>query len=1365
MDPHVHVIDDSSSAPTNTDPDPNPDSELAHILDDPDVMPLLSIKRKPFFEYYGKFMAGDKDETTANATRWRLNKLGLLANLNPVQRIMQNGANQQQAVPASTAMKTLETKTVTKQVTLTSTASQPSTLAPSLSLPLPLSFPLSLSPVFPPQTLAAQTTNYQYQSQQQQHPKLKSVSIASNPPVRSSSLPSQLSSANFISPDYNRRLESVNSPQTQTQTQLQQIQTTTPQPSFGILRIVVGNNFDFSESPTAEDFTSPLSGSTTRLNSIPNSPINNTIDESPFSQGIALLNQSNLEYHPQSAFFKFQEACDVEQTLPRPNLFATADYNWYRHVLCLNNMAVSKRLANQFDDAFQYITEAWNITVKALVEEKERLMEMGIDGLYHEGWMYLVISMLELEVSPSWKRAQPVIDVKGKGVMVFESPIEDSNEMDQFFEHQFDSDDPYAPSSSSSRFPVSGGNSLGEIRLGEKASRVNTQKSHASTESQPEPEPDCEQVRVIHGPPIAVLFLDLTSNYGNILYNLGKIDAAFELHSQSCRLAEHILETCPLPQEFRMVFPLSTARRFATPMNGHVPPSTTTATAPNQTTKQQLHAKKPVPHKVAVNNTNLTSTATFNARDEATFFKDTNLPTPPRNQRIHLSYLHRSTILALARSLTHIATCLQALGLDDPGAVQCNSHALEIAQFYRDFGVVGVTAACQRRDGNEGVETLEQRQKLREDRWRAQKAMQKDVQRFHGEMMDPFLGVVMMNLAGSFYRKGRLSASFDILIKSSRLLKAIHHFQTETHAIASMYALKVEVGRRLKSIDWLRRVQELENESSDVEEFTQYFLRYWGPPRLHDINADGYHVDATAEQFLGATWVKDGLVGLKKCVEMFKRNDDVMGMIEAMLNMASAHITNGQPYIAMVLLAHLLTEKTRSNHSVCNTLSPIDQQMPEHLKLHTLYTVCQAVFLLHCVEKSNQRIYPKHVDYPSGFAWFDESVGISILLLSIGVQMENPLDLHLLGASFVTKVNTLERLKADIVENSSYPILVPSFIGLRAGSLLSSSRLHRHRIFEKNVSYFSNTDSSLEEDFKYGIGIGLDFLTQQSLLMKILLAKHDWVNTANIAAVVPLDKLSVLKLATQKLDEAAKNTMNMFHLFPSGGLISIATSVVYECSNILPKSNTSAPTTSTLTNVSGVGNNGGINHMRGVNTSASFGLSSSLTTTPLIENITKFTSGISTTAFTVPSLFSLAADIMANATLTRGAGSLLHVPMDIEPVKIHENLLQLSLDVARCGLGMCSACLHTATLNTEEYGDFWFVGMEGVAVRAINSGAIDENYGVGDAGVVFPEFGGRDPGVNVPIFFGADGVRVLRDSVVAKGPSNVHMFPCRHFFN
>ncbi|KAI8845619.1 hypothetical protein BJ741DRAFT_585303 [Chytriomyces cf. hyalinus JEL632] len=976
-----------------------------------------------------------------------------------------------------------------------------------------------------------------------------------------------------------------------------------------------------------------------------------------FEQGVHLLSPEGGQSSAQ-AYAKFDQALRRAPAPGQPN------YNWYAHVTCLNNMAVAKRQASRFDDALSRIQEAWGVAVGAVVQEKRRLLAIGEEA--GSDWMELVVDSLALDQDAIWVSA--------------------------IQEHHTDGND------------VGGGSSSGGGSSGSEFHKT-------------EPAPmDDENIRILHGPPIVALFLDLTTNMGNILYNVGYIPESLNQHSSCLRLGESVLEAFPLDAEFRMSFPLSIPNRFATTMTGGL--QSAPVAVPGE----------PQPAAGAVQ-------------------PDPNMPAPPLNRRLHLSFLHRTVIIAQARSLTHLAVCCQALGLDD-AALQCNSHAHEIVSFYRKFGIIGgvrdgtqvVRSEAAETPGAVVVRAKSKRIKRDEQfRWQEMQTQKMDV--FAKDIIEPLQAGVIANLAMSFYMKGRFASSMEYLVRSSVLFRKLGHVLAYTRVLSSIHALKIDLGRSLKGLHWIRNMETQASGPTEIDECS----RYWGPPRIHGINVDPSSADPDtfASASIGANWINPGLKDLKACLEIFKEKDDLFSVLLTLVNLATGYIINGQPYIALYILGSMLNEQTASGLSLLKMTDDNDSstaKMPEVLKLHTHFTLCQAVFLVLRLQNGpNEELFPRFIDIDPETLLCCYSEPISALIEAMDLQIHNFLDLDMLCVGFVTAVQDLEKTRDEIMSDISYAMLYITYIG--EGGYFGAAARYMNTLSSASQGPSTTTDQAYLSHI-YGIGTGVDFYSQQSILIRMLMGKNDWLNASNIYRYETRGR-SILYYTqgAQKLDTTVKDALELFRR--GSGEVTNASS------GLISNLHESTIAALLIPPMSGDGYGSGDSY-------DNLSIDQQQVQPARTPAISKFTAAMQTSMFTAPSLFAISGDIMAYGAFQMsvqrsrnqysGDGiaadllSVLRIPSTPTPARIHRDLLAAGAAAYSGGLGMCEGCMRDMLRDPDSYGELVFVSTEGAIVGATPH-----------AGEVV--FGGAaDPD---------NSILVKRGLVDLRGR---HMFPCRHYY-
>ncbi|KAJ3231655.1 hypothetical protein HDU81_003594 [Chytriomyces hyalinus] len=962
-----------------------------------------------------------------------------------------------------------------------------------------------------------------------------------------------------------------------------------------------------------------------------------------FEQGVRHLSPEG-GLSPNQAFAKFDQS--VRRAPPPGHL----SYDWYSHATCLNNMAVAKRQVSQFDDALVKVQEAWGVAVGAVVQEKKR-HAMGEEP--ENMWMEFVVVALDLHQDAIWISAMQ---------------------------------EPSAAAAESNDEGIMSGNSASGSELN------NCEQTSISEKN----------IKILHGPPIVALFLDLTTNMGNILYNAGYITESFLQHSNCLRLSESVLEVYPLDAEFRMAFPLSIPNRFSRTMAGGV--------------LSNLFAEKGEDQESPA---------------AATFQYDPNMPAPPSSRRLHLSYLHRTVILAQTRSLTHLAVCCQGLGLED-AALQCNSHAHEILAFYRKFGVIG--GVCEgtevvRRESEETASAAVVRIKTkkrpkRDEQLKWQEMQMEKTETYMRDTVELLQAGVSANLALSFYMKGRFGSAMEYLVHSSTISKRLGYTLQHIRVLSSIHALKIDLGRSLKALHWVRNMETEAAGATEIDEFS----RYWGPPRISGINVDpsSSYPDTFAPASIGASWIDPGIRGLKSCLQMFREKDDLFNVLLTLVNLATGYLINGQPYIALYILGSMMAEQTASGLSLSKmTDDEGTGKMPEGLKLHTHFTLCQAIFLVLRLQNPNEELFPRFIDITPDILLCCYPEPINALIEAMGLRIDNFLDLEMLCVGFVTAVQGLEITRRRIMADLSYAMLHINYIGddgyfgASAHSMNSSSVDSRGGWSEQSLG-----------SHVYGIGTGIDFYTQQSLLIRLLMGKHDWLKASNNHGRDGQEMSGLyLNQAAQNLDSMAHDALELFR----------AGSGEPTKANVGMIENLHESSVAAL----------GIPAM----SSKDVRDKAEATTHKFTGAMSKLTAAMQTSMFTCPTLFAMSADLLSHGAfqvlfqkhisqhiVSAEVHNVLRMPATPTPGRIHRDLLSAAAAAHCGGLAMCEACMRTVFNDPDSYGQLVFVSTEGSIVAA-------EPY---SGEIIFG--GATDP----------DGsITVKRNGADLKGS---HMFPCLHYY-
>ncbi|KAJ3173147.1 hypothetical protein HDU88_004608 [Geranomyces variabilis] len=450
---------------------------------------------------------------------------------------------------------------------------------------------------------------------------------------------------------------------------------------------------------------------------------------------------------------------------------------------------------------------------------------------------------------------------------------------------------------------------------------------------------DCSQ-----GPPIVVWFLQLTTNLGNAYYCLGQYQEAIQYHDMCKRLAEAVLEEYPLPAQFTL---------------GNLPRNASSASL----SKAAWKAAENSGEGGEGGSTNSSSTAGVAGIG------------PSTKTKIKLSYLHRQTLLAESRSLTHLGLCHQQLGLDDE-ALETHQQAESIVSFYSARLLLASTST--------------------------RKASLSNPQDISTEMSAAEAATVA-NLGTSYHAKGRVPLALEFHQRAAKLFSNIGDRLSMAKEEANVGCLHIEVGKVVNALQWTR---EMEHPPADISpsatpstarhhDLAQELdldecRKYWGPPRLEKVNWGTGAPDEMAPEIIGQPLFDQGILALYEAEKVFRETDDWIGRDFVFANLAVGYVLLHQPFLALYYLSRLVHEPStdtgsaeKNPSSTLFTSGPSDRVhrargIPTFLFPHVYFTLTQALFILTRLqlEQPDRPLFP-----PSGSdrAALDHGTGIPVM--------------------------------------------------------------------------------------------------------------------------------------------------------------------------------------------------------------------------------------------------------------------------------------------------------------------------------------------------------------------------------------------------
>ncbi|KAI9099543.1 hypothetical protein DFS34DRAFT_76438 [Phlyctochytrium arcticum] len=356
--------------------------------------------------------------------------------------------------------------------------------------------------------------------------------------------------------------------------------------------------------------------------------------------------------------------------------------------------------------------------------------------------------------------------------------------------------------------------------------------------------PDASQ-----GPPIVVWFLQLTTNLGNAYLCLGQHQEAIQYHDMCRRLAEAILEEYPLPPGFNL---------------------------PNL-------------HRRASSASIATATTTANS-EPADTSKPASEVGPSTKTKIKLSYLHRQTLLAQCRSLTHLGLCHQQLGLDDE-ALNTHTQAESIVTFYSARLLSSTSTRRASLSSPSAIPT---------EVYAAEAA-------------------IVANVGTAYHAKTSIPMALEYHERALKLFRNIDDELGRAKEEANIGCLLIEAGRICNSMQWIREMELLDQSAIHLEQCK----RYWGPPRLETINMGLGLPDEETPEVIGQPLFDHGIMALYEVQKVLQGSSDWIGtmFIYANLGMFS-HSSQALHPDANSLSLQLSVTFFFINHTLHCTISP-----------------------------------------------------------------------------------------------------------------------------------------------------------------------------------------------------------------------------------------------------------------------------------------------------------------------------------------------------------------------------------------------------------------------------------------------------------
>ncbi|TPX61322.1 hypothetical protein PhCBS80983_g01177 [Powellomyces hirtus] len=508
------------------------------------------------------------------------------------------------------------------------------------------------------------------------------------------------------------------------------------------------------------------------------------------------------------------------------------------------------------------------------------------------------------------------------------------------------------------------------------------------------------------GPPIVCWFLQLTTNLGNAYYCLGQYQEAIQYHDMCKRLAEAVLEEYPLPAQFTL---------------GNLQRNASTA---------------------SLSKAAGTASEASGEGGDSSNHRNSADAGPSTKTKIKLSYLHRQTLLAESRSLTHLGLCHQQLGLDDE-ALATHKQAESIVTFYSARLLLATTST--------------------------RKASLSNPQDISTEVSAAEAATVA-NLGTSYYAKGRVPLAMEYHKRAAKLFGNIGDSVGKAKEEANVGCLSIEVGKVVNLLQWSREMEHPPADShtagdvmgdGSVSNLDMHYQnlgheidlegcrKYWGPPRLETVNWGTGAPDEHAPEILGQPLFDEGILSLYEVEKVFRETDDWIGLDFVFANLG--YVLLHQPYLALYYLSRLVHEPieelgggTAPPSQLYATATDLAHRsrggIPTFLFPHVYFTLTQALFVLTRLqqEQPDRPLFP-----PAGTEEsLDHGTGIPVMAADPVSRLFQAMDLQNLTPDTVNDESlteviegcraTLEgilKLRTQTVETAMYGVAANTTCG------------------------------------------------------------------------------------------------------------------------------------------------------------------------------------------------------------------------------------------------------------------------------------------------------------------------------------------------
>ncbi|KAJ1565829.1 hypothetical protein HK096_009221 [Nowakowskiella sp. JEL0078] len=306
--------------------------------------------------------------------------------------------------------------------------------------------------------------------------------------------------------------------------------------------------------------------------------------------------------------------------------------------------------------------------------------------------------------------------------------------------------------------------------------------------------------------------------------------------------------------------------------------------------------------------------------------------------RLKLSFVHRSTLLAQIRSLTHIGLCFQQLG-QEQNAVSFHTHSQKYIRFllHHSPSTPHKSPFIQKEECAIPVAKIHQSLPTAANSPIIQlKTTSTDIS---FESAQKYHAAVLSNIGNSYYAKGLIPVSMDRHLRAAAMFRELDDNLGHARESANIGALWIELGRTITILEWLKRCNLFCNlQTRDAEIAAK---ENWGPPGLSGIKFPANTTDESTKVASGMKFLKGGTTHLYEQLEILKKCGDWAGMCTIWMNLAAGYCLMHQPHWALHNITRLLSSprQTPNNSSINHPLTPTSKSA--HIKSSNKYTTTQ----------------------------------------------------------------------------------------------------------------------------------------------------------------------------------------------------------------------------------------------------------------------------------------------------------------------------------------------------------------------------------------------------------------------------------------